>query len=938
MKKILIIVIIFLLSQIKVFWSFWSSWTPITGDTSFDKPYWTSLLKVYEDYIINPFANSVITRNSTNNVIVSYTVDGVLFGSSHILHKNAETIHTNWTTQALWIQYRIDYLENTYTLISNVKTPNQSVKVRKYYDTTFKFDTTKPTCGDLKLYNDINLTIPFSYLWGWINIDKYYTMICSDLETWCKCTSDDTSCVLKSDGSVITKPSVLWHKAQPTASFINNVNIRNLSCAWTMSPLLMYDKSSVQLNTRFNWIDQKFSLEANRTYELTSLWKKYDWIDISWKVFYTVNNELNTTATNTWILTLSIIDKYIAGSMHWVSWVKSFSLNVYRKKITDSIYPSSVYYSTWQTYSTYNLDWTKTLSDIKLLNLNNLSMTESWDYKFILNSFDWAWNETKATFFYNIYPNDLDVTKTTITVSSNGDKYANNSDSYIYTLNLKDTYWNPIYNKNIDNIKQDCNWFTGCKTLKTNMIYNSWDDSLIEYDYTTKSDVNWSLTFKLKSLSPWDFNQSFKVKISKWDDSYNDLSTNTTIDKNLGINNSFKKIFTWILKASKDNWVTWNALPEIWTDMKYRLVATGATIWISNLVIDNFVEFIKTIDSNTILQNISSMTGLTTQTPEFTARINTSDWATSLWIPWIKISNLDSNWNNISPIVLNYQLWWKDISYYLSKNENWSDKTVIDIITSIWTTISNFLWVKIIWTLQWWWKSELTWQNKNFSDLSISNFRTKIRKNSYSYLKNMTNWQVLNWVKYVEWDINISWNLNSTSWNLNYETLIVKNWNVIITWDLNTNWSKLWIIVLKDWYNIIDWYNGKWNVYIKPNVLKINAIIYADWWLISADISWNPYITDNSNRTSALENQLYIKWTLFTRNTIWWAIIAWWYYLLPWKTKTLNFDNAMIYDLNYIRRSNKLCIIISWVCKYNDPFIIEYDSSIQSKPPKLFSN
>ena len=156
--------------------------------------------------------------------------------------------------------------------------------------------------------------------------------------------------------------------------------------------------------------------------------------------------------------------------------------------------------------------------------------------------------------------------------------------------------------------------------------------------------------------------------------------------------------------------------------------------------------------------------------------------------------------------------------------------------------------------------------------------------------------------------------------------------------------KELWIIVLKDSYNINSDYNWKWNVYVNQNVSKINAVIYADGWFISSNSSWIPYLSDNITRTSELKKQLYMKWSLFTRNTIWWAILAWWDYILPGWSKIAwvdaNFDKAMIYDLNYIRRWKQNCLESSpWVCKYNKwAFVIEYDSKIQTDPPKVFSN
>jgi hypothetical protein len=233
---------------------------------------------------------------------------------------------------------------------------------------------------------------------------------------------------------------------------------------------------------------------------------------------------------------------------------------------------------------------------------------------------------------------------------------------------------------------------------------------------------------------------------------------------------------------------------------------------------------------------------------------------------------------------------------------------------------------------------------------------------------------------------------------------------------------------LKDGYDVKSDYKSDkwWNIYVASNVKNINAVIYADWWLISSDSSWVPYEEDKFVRTDDLQKQLIMKWTLFTRNTIWWAILASWhiiktttwtvdvdakywmtctptwtkstvwsttyntfedliktglmhwttttevddvtctnvlledahqveisndeevanydkdnkYYVLPWWNRTDNFELAMIYDLNYIRRWKEECIHKSptdTTCKYNDgAFIIIYDPKTQANPPKLF--
>ncbi len=388
---------------------------------------------------------------------------------------------------------------------------------------------------------------------------------------------------------------------------------------------------------------------------------------------------------------------------------------------------------------------------------------------------------------------------------------------------------------------------------------------------------------------------------------------------------NFKKPYKWKL-ALLSSWSI-----SLWTKLKYKLSAEWNVPWASSYAIWLWVNNISYYWINITLQNTKLMPYFSGLSRQFETRINSSIYATKLnQQPWLQA---------ILPTIT-YTLWGKTIRYYLSTYEYGNDRTPITI------SWDKFLWVKIIWWLQWGWKYEFTWQNKNISNLYPSNLRTEIRKRAYDYTKKMTSWQILNKVKYVDWDILLSGEITQMGENY-YETLVVKNGNVIINWNLNTLGNKLWIIILKDNYDTSNWYNWKWNIFVNPEVTKINAMIYADWWFMSTDSSWNVYATDSTARTNALQNQLTMIWSLFTRNTIWWAQFGWvkngWTYMLPGWTKTQSFDRAMIYDLNYIRRWNFLCnksvppdIDCTDPWEYEEWFIIKYDSRIQTSPPKLF--
>jgi hypothetical protein len=356
----------------------------------------------------------------------------------------------------------------------------------------------------------------------------------------------------------------------------------------------------------------------------------------------------------------------------------------------------------------------------------------------------------------------------------------------------------------------------------------------------------------------------------------------------------FQKPFIPELKVSNDEWDAWNDRPEIGTKQSYKIDFIKDIPWL---------EYTLNISESTIKNEIVwhlfkdfSVDGKNI----FQARIDAN--SNILTAPSITTDN----------IVISYILWWIPVKYYLDNTKiSWNDQ--------------ESLWVRIVGNLQWAGKSELTWQVQNFSDISQSELRVSIRKNAYTLTKSSTSGNIVNGIKYVEWDITLLWDQE-------YETLIVKNGNVIIAWNIE---NTLWIIVLKDNYSVESEFPKKWNIYVQADVSYIDAIIYADGWLISADYEGQPYTSDSASRTADLQNQLVLKGSVFTRNTIGGAILAGDVYKLPGESKTTNFNAAMIYDLNYVRRGNKN---INWEKNkwYTEPFVIIYNPEVQTNPPKGF--
>lgn len=496
--------------------------------------------------------------------------------------------------------------------------------------------------------------------------------------------------------------------------------------------------------------------------------------------------------------------------------------------------------------------------------------------------------------------------------------FANNSDSNSVTVNISGstnqnksiTGWG---NEWVFSNFSDNSWFN------SDLINNSWN-ALNFSDVPNSVNIDWSwrsfsfVIDNIKSRTPF-IASNWKIGFTAW-------STPLVLNN---VDYNFKKPFTWFIQTKSlysDDW-DWNT--SLWTQMDYRLKLNPESSLdlnsLNNFSFNNFESEVSEFWDDIDIQNVSvdSDTLNSKDWARFTARVNSSEDASSLnQNPWIQID---------LPYV-NYSLDWQSIAYSLSKNNPWDDSTPVN------TSWEEFLWVKILWNIQSDWKADFTWQNENFSDVTSLEARSDIREAAYNYISSMDSWNIVDWVKYVEGD-------HTISWNPDYETLVVKDWNVIINNNLNTADNTFWIIVLKDNYSVNSDYDNSWNIYITPNVTYISSILYSDWWIVSVDSNNDVYSSDNSSRTYALKNQLVLKWAIFTRNTIGWAVLAWGQYVLPGWSMTDNYDLAMQYDLNYIRRGsqgwdkNSNDNLDSW--EYMDAFIINYDSRVQSNPPKLFN-
>ncbi len=481
-------------------------------------------------------------------------------------------------------------------------------------------------------------------------------------------------------------------------------------------------------------------------------------------------------------------------------------------------------------------------------------------------------------------------------------KYANLEESFDYDLtNITDANWVRITKDMIGSMEVSyCQAFDENSSDCITITDKDWK-KVSAKDYLS-IETNW-LSFKIKAANPFKFSNYFKVTFNKWDLDWKPTNKKVSVLLKNSVRQEFiAPVSIKNIKVSDDNWVTWDwEVDQESGIQKYKLELSGTwelyvkksqwtIINLKNITKDNFDWNVSL--SWSLVWVVERFNFPRFIFPTFSADLIFKDYDDLL--SWSQLSLKDL----IISYILNYRGKDYKAEYYIS----WKTDKSCDATT---------LWAKIEWTLQWDWRVNSTEWKKNYTDLSKQELRTQIRKNAYNLLIWINAWKKVGTVYYFEWNKEFS----KITWLNNWDTIILKNWNLIIDTDINKN---IWIIVLKDNYKIWDF--KSWNVFVLNNVENIKAAIYADGWFMRKE-------------KEMWEKQLKLSWALFTRNTIgWWVDWEKAEYIIPggkklWKSGR---ELSKKYDLNYIRKMKDRCSEAS--------FLIKYDTSIQTNPPKGFEN
>ncbi len=345
--------------------------------------------------------------------------------------------------------------------------------------------------------------------------------------------------------------------------------------------------------------------------------------------------------------------------------------------------------------------------------------------------------------------------------------------------------------------------------------------------------------------------------------------------------------------SDNDRWVFNVSNVEIYN----REEAPGAHMWNINWIINSelFWDFVWSLPTSPISLNLmeSSLTTCWTGWKTYT-------------ISWTIESEFFWDMNTVSSIYCPDKPLWENVELTFNSILLWNKRVSWALTWAVVANIFDKQQVAIIWSTSIKW--DLSWLESedgnteintiDASNLDKSKIWANINKNislltrnippsTLTNLNNLAWWQNLVWWKYFyynyEWttdSFNTYWNnwktlqiwntpfneLNPSSYKIEItwkNTIIVKWWNVYINADLaNTNSNSMLTIVAKR-----DSNNNWWNIYIDPDVTNIDAILIADWSLLS--YNWTSILNRNDSGLNwELSRQLYIYGSLFTKNVI----------------------------------------------------------------------
>lgn len=494
--------------------------------------------------------------------------------------------------------------------------------------------------------------------------------------------------------------------------------------------------------------------------------------------------------------------------------------------------------------------------------------------------------------------------------------YANAIDTLAYKINIFDHYGNPIYDWKLYNFELTQ---TGIYLDQVNesgpsaLFIEPIGGILSNVSQMATTDMNGSLKFKILSYTPGEFLEQFRFIYKNWDRWRNEtwwLHGHTFPSM---VTDADKWIFNHILTGAIELHTTNRIDLGTSNDVRLGFFATS-TVPIPSLSlfkVNNFLESIKSLDPDnftiTSTGSYNHFFNFSTHYPDPSYFFG----AIGAFTPEQKGTIFSKKLEIISYPYLILTLSGLTTQYYASNTEDIFGSWLIYSSGSL-----NRIFIE--------WLTSMVGKNgyvatKDNLNFNSADTRNAVYKNVAVLLRNRevsSGWWIINRVKYLVWDVK-STNLTDMD---QWDTLIIKGGNFFIGdeypltdtdfdarnyfFNSGSTWLEdvphKWIIVIKDENNI----GG--NIFIKPDVRFIGAILFADESIESVKYNGTTFSTSNSARTVILNKQLVIYGSVFSKNTVGGAVRAnnngW--YVLPWKNATVLLDDAVRYDLAFLRMDN----------------------------------
>lgn len=658
------------------------------------------------------------------------------------------------------------------------------------------------------------------------------------------------------------------------------------------------------------------------------------------------------------------------NSVAWQNVLKPSEAN-HSKSLTAAEWISKVILTNWSSVSTTTY----------------FSQTFTHDFRkaktYDIDVYDTTWNNSTSTIKIvawvpteTLNSNHIWVTSASEFSKTPWSKIWDWNDKHTINFSLKDKYWNPVINESwIKDVKVFLGLDNKVDKDQVSNIINMWnaisysDNSGLNLMYLTNYSTWYNSTavynIDLKSLAPsksW-YNYTSNdndIKISDLRITITALSWNYWVwevtnpnmfysnyynsnfdftpvvkletlsnDRNFVMLRDAQTSFSWSMSINKTTWSSnvsdikiLNKLDTFswWTNRNYNVSFQNIS-WNNQLcrwfLKPNQDNTSFSYDSNSSYCNLEFYPNNNTsniavqESSIFTNNLSTIEyWFTAtpkVVIPWL--TSFDLRFAS----EIDYNIWSDNIKYPSYAYNYWNSLANNEIkITWITNANNNFSVIQ-------------TWSLNEIWKLDKMTVYTNIKKKTKSY---SLVWTWSNWVYYTK----SNYNLNS--WPSWINTIIVEWADIVIWWDIyKESWKVKTIIALKNW-------DTWWNIWVKDNVNFIWAILITDKSIISWD--WTNYYSDNASWL----NQLFIKWSILSYNTIWWSSST--TTKCPYYVETCTELTSKRYDLNNFRYFvfGQLWTPVNWTTFWvnmnldwykTSPIIVEYDQDVQVNPPSILT-